>query len=64
MQSQEVEKKSADEKGKEKLEIARKDFDKMMREISPFIKKRGTRVDSTSSGWMITSEQRRQQENK
>jgi hypothetical protein len=62
MQVQKVEKKSANKK--ERLEAARKDFDKIMKEISPFIKKRGTRVDSTSAGWMITSEQREQQESK
>jgi hypothetical protein len=62
MQTKEVEKKCAN--GKEKLESARKDFDKIMREIGPFIKKRGTRVDSTSDGWMITSEQTQQQANK
>jgi hypothetical protein len=49
---------------KEKLEIARKDFDKIMKRIGPFIKKRGTRVDSTSAGWMVTSEQKQRQANK
>ena len=59
MQAKEVEKTSTN--GKEKLEITRKDFDKIMREISPFIKKRGTRVYSTSDGWIVTSEQKQQQ---
>jgi len=61
MQANENEKSSNE---KEKLEIARKNFDKIMREISPYIKKRGTRVDSTSEGWIVTSETKLRQANK
>jgi hypothetical protein len=62
MQAKETEKDIAC--GKEKLEAAKKDFDKMMKEISPFIKKRSVRIYSTSDGWIVTSEQKQQQVNK
>jgi hypothetical protein len=62
MQDQKTEKDVAC--GKERLELAKKDFDKMMKEIRPFIKKRSTRIHSTSDGWIVTSEQNQQQVNK
>jgi hypothetical protein len=62
MQSKEIKKDSS--YNKERLEAAKKDFDKMMMVVSPFIKKRSIRVNSTSDGWIVTSEQKQQQLNK
>jgi hypothetical protein len=62
MQAEKTEKGSADVE--EKLKIARKNLDDIMKEIGPFIKKRGVRLDSTSDRWMITSEQEQVQSNK
>jgi len=62
MQAKEIEKDAS--YNKEKLEAARKDFDKIMKTVSPFIKKRSIRINSTSDRWIVTSEQKQQQVNK
>jgi hypothetical protein len=62
MQENELEKQSSD--GEKRLEIAKKNLNEMMKEIRPFIKKRGTRIEPTSDGWMTTSEQQQQMKNK
>jgi len=48
-------------KEKNKLETAREDFEKMMKEIEPFMKKKETRIPPSSSGEWVTSEMEAQQ---
>jgi hypothetical protein len=56
MQTKEVEKNIPS--GKEKLDAAKEPFDRMMKEIRPFIKKRDIKTYSTSGEWTVTQEQK------
>jgi hypothetical protein len=46
--------------GKERLEVAKKDFDRLMEEVKPFIRKRDIKTYSTSGEWTTTSQMERE----
>jgi hypothetical protein len=60
MQTEDRHKDEMSQLGKERLEAAKKDFDGLMKEVTPFIRKRKVKVYSTSGEWTTVSQAERE----